>query len=132
MSTLCIGRDGEQAEVRRFRPLAREDCDKRLRELTGLYRKGIRQPLFLAPELCRGFAETLAAGADEAAALAKAAAAWQYELQEARPGTEAADRYWTRLFAAPEALDKTFAANARKVWLPLLDALEDPEPEEQP
>ena len=123
LATLCIGRDGDQVAELSFRPLPAGDCHERLRQLTRLYREGSCKPLLLAPELCRSYAQALIDGGDEEAALAKAAAGWQKDRQRSQAGSEAMDSYWTRLFTVPEDLNAEFAANARQVWLPLLDTL---------
>ena len=122
LRTVCIGKkDKRDVEVISLRPLDADECHSRLCELTQLFRQGTRQPLLLAPALCRTYAEQLAKSDDGVMALSRARTSWEADL----PGAEQHDPYWARLFEVPRDLDKTFTTNASNIWLPLLGAQED-------
>jgi exodeoxyribonuclease V gamma subunit len=104
-----------------FRLGPRTDARQRMNELLEIYLLGLKQPLHLFPKSSRAFAEQIMAGKDDEYALVKAAGRWNGGFKQF---AESSDPYYQRAFGGSNPIDCAFAELSRRVYLPLLEAME--------
>jgi exodeoxyribonuclease V gamma subunit len=130
-----VGRGSDGPAMAALAPPAPEDALAALTTLVGLYRRGLCEPLPLAPKTSCVYAERRRAGSPPAGAVAKAAGQWRRSLNDGREIGDFDDAEHRRVWGDARLADllepsrpgepfadepHRFGQLARQVWDPLL------------
>ena len=116
-SSTFVSLNQKKVVVEQLSPVSKVDAQKYLCELTDLYREGLSKPLVFIPETSGAYFEKIAKDKSHSEALA--AAISSYNGNQFNTNTEAADRYYQRLYSIPNDLTERFVTVARTIFGPI-------------
>ena len=116
-SSTFVSLNKEKVIVEQLSPVSKIDAENYLCELTDLYRDGLRQPLAFIPETSGAYFEKIAKNKSHDEALVTAISSYKGSLFNTN--SEAADRYYQRLYTIPEDLNEQFFNIAGTIFGPI-------------